>query len=141
MNTETLLGAIVESRKALVESQRAIDAMLLQHANTGNAEFAGEQSAMGRMSMSNGDRSMAMGRQNMLPNDAHFEFLDNNENKNKVGNDLKRPTTHKSCRVFGQNRPSKCESFAIYASFADYEGKMASLNPQNLKSRLGLIIP
>jgi hypothetical protein len=44
--------------KALVESQRAIDAMLLQHINTGNAELAGEQNAMGRMSMSNGDRSM-----------------------------------------------------------------------------------
>jgi hypothetical protein len=60
MNTETLLGALVESRKALVESQRAIDAMLLQHANTGNAEFTGEQSAMGRTSMSNGDRSMCV---------------------------------------------------------------------------------
>ena len=58
MNTETLLGALVESRKALVESQRAIDATLLQHANTGNAELAGEQSAMGRTSMSNGDRPM-----------------------------------------------------------------------------------
>ena len=58
MNTETLLGALVESRKALVESQRAIDAILLQHTNTGNAELAGEQSAMGRISMSNGDRSM-----------------------------------------------------------------------------------
>ena len=77
MNTETLLGALVESRKALVESQRAIDAILLQHTNAGNAELAGEQSAMGRISMSNGDRSMVMGRQNMLPNDAHFEFLDN----------------------------------------------------------------
>jgi hypothetical protein len=92
MNTETLLGALVESRKALVESQRAIDAILLQHTNAGNAELAGEQSAMGRISMSNGDRSMVMGRQNMLPNDAHFEFLDNDENKNKVGNDLKQPT-------------------------------------------------
>ena len=58
MNTETLLGALVESRKALVESQRAIDAILLQHTNAGNAELAGEQSAMGRISMSNGDRSM-----------------------------------------------------------------------------------
>ena len=55
MNTETLLGALVESRKALVESQRAIDAILLQHTNAGNAELAGEQSAMGRISMSNAD--------------------------------------------------------------------------------------
>ena len=60
MNTETLLGALVESRKALVESQRAIDAILLQHTNTGDAELAGEQSAMGRISMSNGDRSMEL---------------------------------------------------------------------------------
>ena len=59
MNTETLLGALVESRKALVESQRAIDATLLQHTNAGDAELAGEQSAMGRASMSNGDRSMS----------------------------------------------------------------------------------
>jgi hypothetical protein len=60
MNAETLLGALVESRKALVESQRAIDAMLLQRTNTGNAELAEEQSAMGRTSMSNGDRSMRL---------------------------------------------------------------------------------
>jgi hypothetical protein len=43
MNTETSLGALVESRRALVESQRAIDTVLmLQHANTGAAELAGE---------------------------------------------------------------------------------------------------
>jgi hypothetical protein len=58
MNTETLLGALVESRKALVGSQRAIDATLLQHTHTGNEELAGEQGVMGRISMSNGDRSV-----------------------------------------------------------------------------------
>jgi hypothetical protein len=34
--------------------------MLLQHANAGSAELAVEQRAMGRMSMSNGGRSMVM---------------------------------------------------------------------------------
>jgi hypothetical protein len=37
MNTETPLGALVDSRKALMGSQRAIDATLPQHTNAGTA--------------------------------------------------------------------------------------------------------
>ena len=48
MDTETLLEHLRRSREALVDSQRAIDAILLQQSKMGTAE----QSAMGRISTS-----------------------------------------------------------------------------------------
>ena len=81
MDTETLLEHLRRSREALVDSQRAIDAILLQQSKMGTAE----QSAMGRI-------STVMGMQDMQPNDAHSKPINQNVSKEGVGNDLKQPT-------------------------------------------------
>jgi hypothetical protein len=93
--------------------------------------------------MSNGDRPMVVGRQNMPPNDAHFELLDGDESKKKVENDLKQPTgpveASDKTGLTSMNASKFTQSSQITKEKAG-NGLTHSIH-KNLKAQLGLVIP